>query len=107
MVAAKVTPRGAMAGSANLPASPAADSGSNADPDEKAPIASSDANVAPFLIALGGTGLFIDPSLNPNASGSVIFLAMQGDGKILIGGNFNEVGGEMRSLIARLHVESP
>lgn len=43
MVAAKVTPRGAMAGRANLPASPAADSSSNADSEEKAPLASSDA----------------------------------------------------------------
>jgi DNA-binding transcriptional ArsR family regulator len=43
MVAAKVDPRGTKADRANLPASPSADSDSNTDPDEKAPIASNDA----------------------------------------------------------------
>lgn len=42
MVAAKVNPRGATADRANLPASPAVDSGSNTDAAEKAPITSND-----------------------------------------------------------------
>src|SRR2546421_388047 len=48
-------------------------------------------------------------SFNPNASGLVIALAVQADGKILVGGDFNganSIGGATRNRIARLDATS-
>jgi hypothetical protein len=49
------------------------------------------------------TGL-VDPldPFNPNADGSVATIAVQSDGKILVGGSFANIGGQARSLFARL-----
>jgi uncharacterized delta-60 repeat protein len=51
----------------------------------------------------------LDPAFNPNANGSVDAIAVQGDGKILVGGDFYDhgngsisIGGQSRNRIARL-----
>lgn len=50
----------------------------------------------------------LDTSFDPNANGSVLAIAVQPDGKILVGGYFNEsngsntIGGAKRNFIARL-----
>jgi len=38
---------------------------------------------------------------NPNANGPVVSIAVQADGKIVAGGRFNSIGGQMRNCIAR------
>ena len=47
----------------------------------------------------------LDTAFNPNANGFVFAIALQPDGKILVGGNFNgpnSIGGQTRNRIARL-----
>ena len=47
----------------------------------------------------------VDTTFNPNASGVVRAIAVQADGKILVGGEFsgaNSIGGQPRNRIARL-----
>ncbi len=47
----------------------------------------------------------LDTAFNPNANDSVYTIAVQTDGKILVGGNFsgaNSIGGQTRNRIARL-----
>src|ERR1700686_701044 len=44
----------------------------------------------------------LDSAFNPNANDDVYSIAVQADGKILVGGNFSSIGGQMRSRIARL-----
>jgi uncharacterized delta-60 repeat protein len=50
----------------------------------------------------------LDTAFNPNANGTVQSIALQADGKILVGGNFNSdngeptIGGQARNRIARL-----
>jgi uncharacterized delta-60 repeat protein len=44
----------------------------------------------------------IDAAFNPNANGNVWSVALQPDGKILVGGNFSTIGGQTRNRIARL-----
>src|SRR5256714_13126067 len=47
----------------------------------------------------------LDTAFNPNATGSVDTIALQTDGKILVGGGFNgasSIGGQPRNYIARL-----
>ncbi len=47
----------------------------------------------------------LDTAFNPNAGGPVTSIALQADGKILVGGDFNgtnSIGGETRNRIARL-----
>jgi uncharacterized delta-60 repeat protein len=47
----------------------------------------------------------LDTAFNPNANGSVVSIAVQADGKILAGGDFNganSIGGQARNRIARL-----
>jgi uncharacterized delta-60 repeat protein len=41
-------------------------------------------------------------SFNPNASGLVVSIALQADGRILAGGDFTSIGGQARTRIARL-----
>jgi uncharacterized delta-60 repeat protein len=45
----------------------------------------------------------IDYPFDPNADGAVYSIALQSDGKILIGGDFTSVGGTPRNHIARLN----
>ena len=48
----------------------------------------------------------LDTAFNPNASGTVWSIAVQADGKILVGGEFITIGGQARSRIARLDAAS-
>jgi uncharacterized delta-60 repeat protein len=45
----------------------------------------------------------LDTGFNPDANSNVSQVAVQSDGKILIGGSFTTVGGETRSYVARLN----
>ena len=44
----------------------------------------------------------LDTGFNPNANGSPLAIALQADGKILVGGVFTIIGGQARNRIARL-----
>ena len=47
----------------------------------------------------------LDTAFDPNANGAVFAIAVQADGKILVGGDFNgpnSIGGQTRNRIARL-----
>jgi uncharacterized delta-60 repeat protein len=44
----------------------------------------------------------LDTAFNPNANSSVRTMAVQADGKILVGGFFSSIGGQIRNRIARL-----
>jgi uncharacterized delta-60 repeat protein len=44
----------------------------------------------------------VDPGFDPGADGTVLALAVQSDGKILVGGFFNTLGGDTRENIGRL-----
>src|SRR6266446_4351209 len=44
-------------------------------------------------------------SFNPGANGSVNSLAVQGDGKILVGGYFSTLGGRSRNYVGRLNAD--
>ncbi len=44
----------------------------------------------------------VDNAFNPNANGGVSAIAVQADGKILVGGGFTSIGGQTRNDIARL-----
>ena len=44
----------------------------------------------------------LDTAFNPNANGTVYAIAVQADGKILVGGAFTSIGGQTRNHIARL-----
>lgn len=52
---------------------------------------------------------FLDTNFNPNAGGNsnqvVESIALQNDGKILVGGKFTMLGGQTRNSIARLNVD--
>lgn len=45
---------------------------------------------------------FLDLSFDPNAGGTVRALAVQANGRIVLGGDFTTVGGQTRSRVARL-----
>ncbi|MGD9579454.1 MAG: delta-60 repeat domain-containing protein, partial [Syntrophorhabdus sp.] len=42
---------------------------------------------------------------NPNANGCVYSIAVQPDGKVLVGGGFTTIGGGTRNYIARLNAD--
>src|SRR5437667_5149455 len=44
----------------------------------------------------------LDTAFNPNSNDTVYSMALQADGKILVGGNFTSIGGQPRNRIARL-----
>ncbi len=44
----------------------------------------------------------LDTAFNPNANGLVLAIALQADGKILVGGAFTNIGGQPRNRMARL-----
>lgn len=44
----------------------------------------------------------VDPVFNPNANSSVNSMVVQPDGKIVVGGAFTSIGGQVRNYIARL-----
>ncbi len=47
----------------------------------------------------------LDTGFDPNANGDVYSVAVQADGKILLGGDFTTVGGTARNYIARLNAD--
>ncbi|MEO6035787.1 MAG: delta-60 repeat domain-containing protein, partial [Verrucomicrobiota bacterium] len=44
----------------------------------------------------------LDTAFNPNAGGTVYAIAVQSDGKVLVGGQFGTIGGQSRPQIGRL-----
>jgi uncharacterized delta-60 repeat protein len=61
------------------------------------------ANSTVALLAVNAATL--DEGFNPGAGNSVSSLAVQADGRILVGGNFTTLGGERRNYIGRLNVD--
>jgi uncharacterized delta-60 repeat protein len=55
--------------------------------------------------AFGNVAGDLDTGFNPNAEWIVFSLAVQADGKVLIGGYFTAVGGVARNFIARLNAD--
>lgn len=55
------------------------------------------------LNANGSLDLDFDPQVNNGSEGGVACMALQADGKIIIGGSFTDVGGTFRGYIARLN----
>ena len=47
----------------------------------------------------------LDTGFNPNANNDVYSIALQADGKILLGGRFTTIGGVQRNYIARLNAD--
>ena len=60
------------------------------------------ASVTRNRIARINTDGTIDAGFNPNANGELRSIALQTDGKILVGGSFTTIGGQTRNRIARL-----
>src|SRR4051812_20504371 len=61
---------------------------------------------APLLFALVSASLFgqgAADEFNPNAEGPIHAIAIQADGKIIIGGDFTSAGGANRVSLARLN----
>src|SRR5207248_11734991 len=54
----------------------------------------------PPLHAQNGT---LDPAFDPKPNAAVFALAAQGDGKLIIGGDFTQIGTTSRNRIARLN----
>lgn len=74
-------------------------------------IASNDANENPFVIALNGTGVTssgpgsVDTSFVANSDGQLEAVALQPDGRVLVGGDFNQIAGTVRHNAARLNTD--
>src|SRR5260370_40397303 len=64
--------------------------------------------VSILCLVFAGLALAQSPlpdSFNPGANGSVVSLAVQADGKILVGGEFSMLGGQSRHGIGRLNAD--
>jgi hypothetical protein len=65
--------------------------------------------VLSFWVALAipeiGYSASPDDGFNPNAAGYVYSLAVQTDGKIVVGGYFDSIGGQTRNYIARVSAD--
>jgi uncharacterized delta-60 repeat protein len=68
-------------------------------------LSSNDPDDTPFQIALGGISIPTDPSFDPNANSNVFVVAGQPDGKVLVGGSFTSIGGQVRNRLARFHAD--
>lgn len=71
-------------------------------------IASNDGDENPFDINVTGSGgdSTVDAGFNPTVSGgTVVSMAMQADGKILVGGTFTSINGVAKSRIARFNAD--
>lgn len=66
-------------------------------------IRSNDPTAQPFDLALTGAGLHQDLGFNCNANGTVTEVAIEADGRVLIGGSFTTVNGIARNRLARLN----
>jgi uncharacterized delta-60 repeat protein len=60
------------------------------------------ATVARNYIARVNADGTLDTNFNPNANGDVYTIALQADGKIVVGGAFTAIGGQARNSFARL-----
>ena len=58
-----------------------------------------------FIARLNADGT-LDTAFNPNANAAIDAIAVQADGKILVGGGFTSVGGQARNHIARLNAST-
>jgi|GEM_PF-1101409 len=47
----------------------------------------------------------LDAAFNPNANGDVRGIALQADGRVVVGGNFSTIGGITRNRLARLNAD--
>jgi len=56
-------------------------------------------------VALLSVNLAFPDAFNPGTDGSVLSLAVQADGKILVGGQFTTLGGQSRNNIGRLNAD--
>ena len=54
-----------------------------------------------FIARLNPDGT-LDAAFNPSADSQVLSIALQPDGKILVGGRFSNIGGQLRNRLARL-----
>jgi len=54
---------------------------------------------------MGAFAASVVDGFNPNANDLVHSIAVQTDGKILVGGNFTSIGGQTRNHIARLNLD--
>ena len=61
--------------------------------------------LAVSFIALTGGAASLDNSFHPQINGAVATLALQSDGRIVIGGTFTSVNGAARSYLARLNAD--
>jgi uncharacterized delta-60 repeat protein len=76
-------------------------------------VVNSDATSGTGSVPVAGTSLLngnsfagnVDSSFNPGPDGSVYGLALQPDGKVLVGGDFLTIGGAAQSFIARLNAD--
>ncbi|TDU62478.1 putative delta-60 repeat protein [Prosthecobacter fusiformis] len=74
-------------------------------------VASDDGDENPFVINLAGTSVnptaagTVDDGYAPMVDGEVKAMAVQADGKVVIGGTFTQVGGVARSRCARLNAD--
>ncbi|WP_198973221.1 delta-60 repeat domain-containing protein, partial [Xylophilus sp. ASV27] len=57
-----------------------------------------------YLARLNADGS-LDTGFNPGANSTVYSLAVQPDGKVLVGGAFNQLGGQRRNGLARLNAD--
>ena len=64
-----------------------------------------DTRIARNRIARLNEDGWVDPTFDPDANGEVLALAVQTDGKILVGGSFGTLGGQARNYIGRLNEE--
>jgi len=55
------------------------------------------------LLVVESWAAVVDQGFNPDANGKVRAIAVQGDGKIVIGGDFTSIGGVARNYLARLN----
>jgi uncharacterized delta-60 repeat protein len=62
-----------------------------------------DEDVTRNFVARLNTDGTVDNSFNPNANSTVYSLAIQADGKVLLGGEFTTIGGLARNYVARLN----
>ncbi len=59
-----------------------------------------------IFIAVDASAASIDDGFDPNANGGVKSIAIELDGKILVGGEFTTIGGQTRNRIARLNMDT-
>src|SRR5262245_26187927 len=61
--------------------------------------------ICSFILTLSANAAPTLDSFNPGANGSVWTMALQTDGKILVGGSFTTLGGQTRNRIGRLNAD--